>query len=402
METPPSIAPDRDPFAVDANAPVLGERANPTQAREWILDCLARAGGSEALIAPGALSALAYAADGSGSRLRQLASAAWRHAREAGASRIEMGHARRAIAAGEAEAAPLVLGPAVGMGPAVAPVVVMPEADEPVVAAPAPEPEPVAEIAAPPVIAVAEPVDDIPPPPVVISEPVRVAPAEPLSPPRRSRWGVLMLAGASAAAGAVAVFMLRPAPTNETVFVEPEPVVALSEAPMRAPTPAAEALPEDVVADAPVAVVSEPMVEPLAPPLVVVAERPKPVAREVAVTPKPKPAAPQIVLRYASDQPGAAEAASRVAALLRARGHDVSAVRGASNRVRQASVRYADGDQAAAESVNDAFETLLRAYQPNVASLAIAGDAAPGTIELWLPDSAATAARPLRTDGPPV
>jgi hypothetical protein len=107
------------------------------------------------------------------------------------------------------------------------------------------------------------------------------------------------------------------------------------------------------------------------------------------------------VLRYASEQPGAADAASRIADLLRARGHPVT-LRGGAGRVRQASVRYPDGQRAAGEAANDAFETLLRAYQPGIASLAIAGDTPPGTIELWLPDSAAGASRPLRTDAPPI
>jgi hypothetical protein len=107
------------------------------------------------------------------------------------------------------------------------------------------------------------------------------------------------------------------------------------------------------------------------------------------------------VLRYGAAQPGAADAAARVAALLRARGHEV-AVRPAAGRIGQASTRYPAGARDAAEAVNRAYETVLRAYQPDAASLAIAGAASGGPIELWLPDSAAGASRPLRTDAPPV
>jgi 2-oxoglutarate dehydrogenase E2 component (dihydrolipoamide succinyltransferase) len=176
--------------------------------------------------------------------------------------------------------------------------------------------------------------------------------------------------------------------------VPPAPVETAAVTPAPAPEPAA--------APAPAPAPAEVAPEPAGPPPQAEAARAEAPAEP---TPPPTPAAPpRVVVRYAGGQPGAADAAGRIADLLRARGYEVADVSAAPGRIRQASVRYAAGERAAGEAVNADFEAVLRAYQPGAISRAAPspeGAAARGTIELWVPDSAAGASRPLRTDRPP-
>lgn len=357
---------NRDPFAAlpdsAANdAPAEGE-LSPNQARAWVLARLAQAGGDAALMAPGALGAIAYAAGGSPARLQRLAAAAMRHAADDGSRRIEMAHARLAIAEER------------GVEPAAERLPV----EFPASFATALKPESVLPLA-----------------------------------PRRTavlpRWGVFALIGVSGLAGAAAILLVqgaiggrgaRTAPPRPSTLPGSEQVLPMlreSVADLTLAIPVADDRPIAVPAPAAAKVEASPTMK------IEKAAAPPPVVK-LAAAPAPPPALPKprLVLRYSSDQPGAAEAASRVAALLRARGHDVAAVKGAPGRIRQASVRYADGERETGEAINDAYEAVLGAYQPGLASLAVAGDAKAGTLELWLPDSAAGASRPLRTDAPPV
>jgi hypothetical protein len=107
-----------------------------------------------------------------------------------------------------------------------------------------------------------------------------------------------------------------------------------------------------------------------------------------------------VTVRYARDEPGAADAASRVADLLRAHGYDSVAISPEQGRIAQASVRYPPGEAAAAEAVNRIVEQALRAYDPKVDSRTAPSVVAEG-LEIRIPDRAATAARPLRLDRPP-
>lgn len=135
------------------------------------------------------------------------------------------------------------------------------------------------------------------------------------------------------------------------------------------------------------------------PPPAVQEPAPEPPAARPAA-PAVAEASPRIVVTYASDQPGAREAAERVAALLRARDYDVTGVRGVPGRINRPSTHYGIGNRATVEAVNRAFEQALQAYQPGATSR-ITKAGASGTIEVRVPDSAAGASRPLRMDLPP-
>lgn len=424
------------------------EELATNDARDFVIDRVKRAGGDPALFSPGALGAITYAAGGSPRLLRLLASGAMFQAAQDGASRIEMGHARRAIAmqrgglveppadvdvepltaAAEPEPRPIP----VAVSPRAERLQAEPEAPQPVVTPPprkpiAPSPAPVmaaAERAAPkrvvaPPPIVAPPTVAAPPPP----EPKPIAPAAapvmatiepPPAPPepaeqaefverRGLRKRHLVAAGVVAALLAAGTMTLWPTDRPEVDQSPPPASTATSVPPPSAP-PAN--LPTEALAEAPV--VAPPAPEPE--PATVVAT-----AAPVEAPPQPAPAAaapeppapeppPRVVVRYAGSQPGAADAAGRIADLLRARGFDVADVRAAPGRIRQASTRYAAGERAAGEVLNSAFETVLRAYQPGAESQtapSAEGNSARGIIEVWVPDSAAGASRPLRTDLPP-
>ena len=376
------------------------EELGSNDARDFIIDRIRRAGGDPALFTPGALGALTYAAGGSPRLLRLLASGAMFQAAHDGASRVEIGHARRAIGMqrGVAEPMPEPVAPALSGAPAPppAPLVVSPRAERT-----QPELVPATEAAPPPQPAppAAQPIDA---PPHILDHPWSASPADAEVPARTDRRP--LLAGAAvmlvaAAAGGVYLWQMPergPAPASgppakvAEPLARPTPLPAEASAPAPTPTPPAvapapEPEPEQVAAaPAPVEAMSEPT-----PP---------------ATEPPAPEAPPRIVVRYARGQPGAAEAAGRIADLLSARGHDVADIRAAPGRIREASTRYAAGERAAGEAINAAFETVLRAYQPGAVSRAAPnpeGDEARGTIEVWVPDSAAGASRPLRTDAPP-
>jgi type II secretory pathway predicted ATPase ExeA len=378
------------------------EELGSNDARDFIIDRVRRAGGDPALFTPGALGALTYAAGGSPRLLRLLASGAMFQAAHDGASRVEIGHARRAIGMqrGVAEPMPEPVAPALSAAPAPtpAPLVVSPRAERtqpdlvPATEA-APPPQP-----APPTV---DPIDE---PPPVLDHPWSASPADAEVPARTSRRP--LLAGAAvmllaAAAGGVYLWQTAeraPAPASEPPAIVAEPVARPTRPPAQAtvPTPAPAPAPPPAVAPAP-----ELEPEPVAAAAAPVEAMPEPAPATEPPAPK---APPRIVVRYARGQPGAAEAAGRIADLLSARGYDVADIRAAPGRIREASTRYAAGERAAGEAINAAFETVLRAYQPGAVSRAAPnpeGDEARGTIEVWVPDSAAGASRPLRTDAPP-
>ena len=396
-------------------------------ARDFVIDRVRRAGGDAALFTPGALGAITYAAAGSPRLLRLLSSGALFQAAQDGAARIEMGHARRAIAMQrggqvepptDAEDEPLAVAAPEPEPVAVpAPVAVSPRAERRQAAPPASRP-----VVAPPAVAapIIAPVDAPPPPPepppaapapapppLPVPAPV-ATPVEPVPPPPREptdeaefieRRGVqkrhLVAAGVVAALLAGGTMMLWRADRPTADPSPPAPAVA------SAPPPAPEVT---RVAEAPVVApqATEPEPEPAA------VATPDPASVPAPAPPAPVATAPltppKVVVRFAGSQPGAADAAGRIADLLRARGFEVAEVRAAPGRVRQASTRYAAGERIAGEALNRAFETVLRAYQPGAESRtapSAEGEAARGIIEVWVPDSAAGASRPLRTDLPP-
>lgn len=379
------------------------EELGSNDARDFIIDRVRRAGGDPALFTPGALGALTYAAAGSPRLLRLLASGAMFQAAHDGAPRVEMGHARRAIGMqrGVAEPMPEPVAPAVSAAPAPAPVplVVSPRAERAQA-----ERAPATEAVPPP-----QPAPPVTPPaeeaPLVLEQPWREPAAEAgdaEAPAPRSRGP--LIAGAAvmllaAAAGGTYLWQMPergPVPAPEPAKIAAEPTPQPTPPPVHqvaAPTPAPPPASAPPPAPEPELVVAAPAPAEPAP-------KPTP---PVAEPPAPK-APPRIVVRYARGQPGAAEAAGRIADLLSARGYDVADVRAAPGRIREASTRYAAGERTAGEAINGAFETVLRAYQPGAVSRAAPnpeGDEARGTIEVWVPDSAAGASRPLRTDAPP-
>jgi len=377
------------------------EPLSPTDARELVADRIRRAGGDSALFAPGALSAITYAAAGSPAQLRLFGAAALFQATLDGASRVDMCHARRAIAMkkGIAEDAVAAPEPEPMLVRAVLPVDVSPRAER---GAPIEVTAAVTESGAPAVVdAPAEPAPSPEPDPVPVAAVAEPAPPAPDAPAWRRP---ALAAGGAALLAAVAAFVaLRDAPTSVgRTRVEPAPVAA-------APPTAAPAPPRTVplpAREAPTEPPREAAVSPDPEPApVVAAPVPEPEPAAPVAVPSPADAAPPpaatIVLNYAADQPGAAEAADRVAALLRARGHEVASVRGVPGRIGSASARHEGVDATTVEAVNGAFEQALGAYQPGVLSRVRTGDAAPGTIELSIPDSAAGASRPLRMDRPP-
>ena len=368
------------------------DKLGSSDARDFIVDRVERAGGEASLFSPGALGALTYAAGGSPRLLSLLAAGAMFQAAQAGAIQVAMGHARRAIAMqhGDAVEPPIEIGPGpAGMAPAdraPAPVAVSPRdardlTDESVMPAAAIMPVTVPPMAAP--VPIAPPLAM----PVTTAELVAVEEAPAARPERRLRK---RLVAAVAVVGAllVAGIVVRGAQLSDPPARQP-----LSMAPSAASVPV-ETLPATQVAEAPI-VTPAPIAEPPKP-------APPPAAEAPATAP-PEPA-PKVLVRYADGQPGGAGAAGRIADLLRARGYEVADIRAAPGRVREASTRYAGGERVAGEALNAIFETVLRAYQPGVVSRATPnadGDAARGTIEVWVPDSAAGASRPLRTDLPP-
>lgn len=390
------------------------EELATNDARDFVIDRVKRAGGDAALFSPGALGAITYAAGGSPRLLRLLSSGAMFQAAQDGAPRIEMGHARRAIAMqrggvveppAEADVEPLTV-------PAAEPV----RQPHPAAVSPRAERRQAEPAAPPPVIAppvVATPVVIAPPAPElepIARSPVPVVAVEPAPPPpleltdaefpeRRSlRKRHLVAAGVVAAllaAGSMALW-----PTDRPVVEQTPPASTVASAPPPSASPVTP------VAEAPVVVPPAPEPEPAA--AVAVSAPVEAPARAAPAAAAPEPPAPKpppkVVVRYAGSQPGAADAAGRVADSLRARGFDVADIRAAPGRIRQASTRYAAGERAAGEALNSAFETVLRAYQPGAESQtapSAEGDSARGIIELWVPDSAAGASRPLRTDLPP-
>lgn len=389
---------------------VMLEELGSNDAREFIIDRVRRAGGDPALFTPGALGALTYAAAGSPRLLRLLASGAMFQAAHDGAPRIEMGHARRAIGMQRGVAEPMrePVAPAISAAPAAAPVplVVSPRAEraQPELA-PATEPGP-PQPAPPAARAIEEP-------PLVLEHPWREPGPEagdtalPAPTRRRPLAAGAVVALLAVAAGGAYLWLLpdrgpRPVPAPAEAPAAPSARPAPSAAEQATvPTPTSVPTPPPAPAAAPAAT-PEPEPEPVAAAPAPVEDAAKP-SPPVAEPPAPK-APPRIVVRYARGQPGAAEAAGRIADLLSARGYDVADVRAAPGRIREASTRYAAGERAAGEAINGAFETVLRAYQPGAISRAAPnpeGDEARGTIEVWVPDSAAGASRPLRTDAPP-
>lgn len=137
------------------------------------------------------------------------------------------------------------------------------------------------------------------------------------------------------------------------------------------------------------------------PPPVEVAAAPAPAEPPAAETPVPVvPEPPVVIIEYSRNTPGASDAADRLVALLRARGHDVRSKRVVPGPITMAETRYPAGVQDAAAAVENDVVNALRAYQPDTRSqLAEAG----GTREIVvrMPDAAASAARPLHLDSPP-
>lgn len=407
-----------------------------SDARDFVIDRVQRAGGDSALFSPGALGAITYAAGGSPRLLRLLASGAMFQAAQDGASRIEMGHARRAIAMqrgrlveppAEGEDEPIEaaakFAPRPKPKPAPIPATVSPRAERQRAVPAEPQPKVASSAVAPPPVvspAVAVPPPAAKPDPIAapaapVAAAVEPVPASPLELTDEAevveRQGLrkrhLVAAGVVAALLAVGSATLwrtgrptadspPPAPTVASAASPSEPpVTTVADAPVVAP-PAPE--PEPEPEPEPASVTAAAAVEPPTP-----TPAPTPAAAAAPEPPAPEPQ-PRVVIRYAGSQPGAADAAGRIADLLRARGFDVAEVRAAPGRIRQASTRYAPGERVAGETLNSAFETVLRAYQPGAESQTAPsadGDSARGVIELWVPDSAAGASRPLRTDLPP-
>lgn len=365
------------------------DEMNSSDARDFLLDRLRRAGGDPALFAPGALGAITYAAGGSPRLLRLLGAGALFQAAQESAPRVEMSHARRAIAMQrggnvepppEGEALPVIAAaPATEAAVPPAQVAISPRATRATLDTPVPtEPQPAA------------------PPPAPIAVPKSLLELNETTPSPEARTSGLRPRHAIAAAvvallagGGALLWQREATPIAAPTPTPPKPAIPPLP-PLSAPEPVAQPEP------APPVLAAEP--QPEREPAKASPPEPTPVAGPV---PRPPP---RIVVRYAGAQPGSAEAAGRIADLLRARGYDVADVRAVPGRIRTAGTRYAAGERAAGEVANTAFETVLRAYQPGAVSRAAPsaeGAAARGTIELWVPDSAAGASRPLRTDLPP-
>lgn len=367
-------------------------------ARELVIDRIRRAGGNPGLFTPGALSAITYVAGGSPRLLRLLSAGALFQASQDGAGRVEMGHARRAIAMQKGIAEDAAVPPKATAPEATPPEPVMPPvvAAAPVATAPtlievSPRAARHEEIA--PTIETPSSERPIEPPPLAVPPEPLPADETPASPePAERRWRRPAMAAALLAvlAGAASLPWLIDARDD----VERPMTVRPSKA---APAPVARE------ANPPPSRVEEPAPAPSAPP----AALPPAPASPSAAAPSPVPAvtppeaAPTVVVNYARGQSGADEAAGRVADLLRARGYEVAEVRGLPGRIRQPSIRYGSVGSATAEAINQAFEQALRAYQPGITSRAMAADTPDGTVEVWVPDSAAVASRPLRIDAPP-
>ncbi len=375
------------------------DELSAADARALIVDRVRRAGGDPALFTPGALGAITYASKGSPRLLRLLSAAALFQATQDGAARVEMGHARRAIAMQkgiaedvaypeEAEPVPAPVVP-LDISPRAEKIDVSPAVERPAIKeTPPPAPAPREE---PPAIA---------PAPLPIAEPVPEA-----LPPRRE-W----LRPAAIAVGATALLAGSAALLWVTETRSPPPATVAAE-PSVTPIAPRPASPAQEPQAKPVAAASTPPAKEMPPVEEQPAPRPEatpPVVQEPAPEPpSTKPAAPavveappRIIVSYASDQPGAREAAERVAALLRARDYDVIGVRGIPGRIREPSIHYGSGNRTAVEAVNRAFEQALDAYQPGATSR-ITRAGASGTVEVRVPDSAAGASRPLRMDLPP-
>lgn len=372
------------------------DEMNSSDARDFVLDRLRRAGGDPALFAPGALGAITYAAGGSPRLLRLLGAGALFQAAHEAAPRVEMSHARRAIAVQrggnvepppEDEALPVIAAaPATEAVVPPAQVAISPRATRETLDIPVPtEPQPAAP----------------PPAPIVVPEP-ELNETTPLPEARKSglrpRHAIAAAVVALLAGGGALLWQREATPIAAPPPTPPKPATPPLR-PLSAPEPVAQPEPE-----------TESEAEPAPPVLAAIEPQPE---SEPAKAPPPEPTPvaepvppppPRIVVRYAGEQPGSAEAAGRIADLLRARGYEVADVRAAPGRIRTASTRYAAGERAAGEAANTVFESVLRAYQPGAISRAAPsaeGAAARGTIELWVPDSAAGASRPLRTDLPP-
>lgn len=330
-------------------------------ARALILDRVAAAGGDAARFTPEALNLLVAGARGSPRLLITLANNAIVEAAVDGAQQIGTGHVRQAIAmhAGPTDAAP------------------------------EPEPEPESEPPLPLGPAAFEPVepsDDLPE-------------MEPDS-PRSKR--AMILAGIVAALAAAGLWLMQPTSTRSEApaTTAAAPVPADSARAAEPPPPAPAPTPAPAPAPTPT------------PPQEQQAQqvRPSPAA-DAAPEPQQVPQAParrpDVVVRYADNLPGAADAAQRVADVLRAHDYNVVAMRSSSGDVGEASARYfSSGQRDAAEAVNRILSQALQAYAPGTASSVIdmsgSGDAAgEEVIELWVPDAMADAGRPLRLDAPP-
>lgn len=118
--------------------------------------------------------------------------------------------------------------------------------------------------------------------------------------------------------------------------------------------------------------------------------------------PSEPPPAPVVIVEYSRGTPGAADAADRVAGALRARGHDVESIRAVAGPIASAETRHSGDARDGAAAIDDAVLSALRAYQPGARSrLSETGTPGSATIVVRVPDTAASAARPLRMDAPP-
>lgn len=361
----------------------------PTDARAFLLDRVACAGGDPKLFSPGALGALTYAADGSPRLLRILASNALFEAALAGARTVDIGHARQAISMHQG----------VGALPTVDDLPAVNETPEPPIDAPSPAGQRVMDAdndAAAPASATPGPAaEDIAT--TDATEPPSTGDAQPPPPLEDiAARGWIRFAGLGAVVLGLASALLLMRPTTDHRSAA-EKVPNVQTPPRRiAPTPPAAPLVHQ-------------------PPRPTEAKPPAATSRLEAQPPPPKPQTaappprihPAVRLLYAQDQPGAAEASGRVADALRAHGYDITAIDGIPGRIRRASTHYfSTDDRAASATLNQLFVEALRAYQPEATSQIIT----PGrsrrankrnTIEIWVPDSAAGASRPLRLDTPP-
>lgn len=365
-------------------AVVTLDRLSPTEARSF-LDLHLRRSGRE--IVAGARSSILYAAEGLPGRLALLAGAAAMEAALDGAGAVGMRHARRAV----------------DMHRLGDPLPADPLEEEP--AGPVPVRGPTAIETPPTAVA---PIDS------EVATPASVVRAEPVAEPHRdpapqdressrrllvvAAAAALLLAGGGLGAALVSTGPFERASRTEPSVAEPQPGPArpVSPAPPKAaappaavPAPAARAEPTPPV-ELPKAPVQEAaQVEQTAP---------APPPPEPVVEPAPPPV---VTIEYSRAVPGAADAADRIAAVLRARGLEVGGTRGVAGPIRSAETRHAAGGEEAARPVQRALDEAFRAYGASAPGRIVEAKGAGDGIVVRVPDTAATLARPLRMDAPP-